>query len=97
MRYLYFKHLIVFSFFFKDIFSVIKFEGVQLTRVTLDLAGRSTSGHVLVPELTERTLTGYSHSILHLLSLITLEELVAVGVVSLVSDAIYNFRICTDI
>lgn len=70
---------------------------IALIRVTLDLAGRSTSGHVLVPELTERTLTGYSHSILHLLSLITLEELVAVGVVSLVSDAIYNFRICTDI
>lgn len=97
--YLYLKHLTasLFSFFFKVIFSVIKFEGVQLTCFTLNLAGSSTCGHVLVPELTERTLTGDSHPVLHLLSLITLEELVAIGVVFLVSDAIYNFRICTDI
>lgn len=86
-----------FTFFFKVIFSVIKFEDVQLTCFTLDLAGSSTGGHVLVPELTERTLTGDSHPVLHLHSLITLEELVAIGVVFLVSDAIYNFRICTDI
>lgn len=94
--YLYLKHLTA-SLFFKVIFSVIKFEDVQLTCFTLDLAGSSTGGHVLVPELTERTLTGDSHPVLHLLSLITLEELVAIGVVFLVSDAIYNFRICTDI
>lgn len=88
--YLYLKHLTA-SLFFSD------FEGVQLTCFTLDLAGSSTGGHVLVPELTERTLTGDSHPVLHLVSLITLEELVAIGVVFLVSDAIYNFRICTDI
>lgn len=65
--------------------------------VIFDFVGCFISGYVLVLELIEWILMGYSYFILYFFFLIILEEFVVVGVVFLVFDVIYNFCICIDI